>query len=110
VFIDEEAQPDAKWTMMDKKLLMSWKIMEHETCGSCGQPLWICRSDSNNLSFAVRTKTCYAKAAMDKWEESPAGKKTLEKPGITPYIEPTRYDESIPLPTRLDWYKQLEEE
>lgn len=109
-FMSNTAQPGEPWDKMDKKLLLAWTLLEQESCGECGQPLWVCRSDSNNLSFSVRTKTCYAKMAMDTWRDSTAGKKAMERPGVVPFVIPTRYDESIPLPTRTDWYKQLEEE
>lgn len=107
-FLQADAQPTEPWTTHDKKLLMAWTILQKETCGECGQPLWICRSSDNNLTFSVRKGMCYAKAAMEKWRESAAGKKT--KPGETPYTVPSRYNEELPLPTRSKWMEELQED
>lgn len=103
-----DSQPTDPWTIADKKLLMAWTILQKETCHECGNPLWICRSSDNNLSFSVRKGMCYAKLAMDKWRESKAGKNM--KDGETPYTVPVRYDEELPLPTRSEWIKEMQED
>lgn len=108
VFLQDDAQPTDAWTQEDKKLLMAWTILTKETCGECGQPLWICRSDNNNLTFSVRKGMCYSKLAMEKWKETNAGKNI--KAGEVPYVMPQRYDEEIPLPTRMDYLRQLSED
>lgn len=107
-FILPNAQPDEPWTMVDKKLLLAWTILQKETCGECGQPLWICRSSNNNITFSVRKGLCYAKLAMEKWQDSTAGKNI--KAGETPYTLPSRYDETKPWPTRTEWLQELQED
>lgn len=107
-FLLEEAQPTDPWTVYDKKLLLAWTILNKETCGECGQPLWVCRSNDNNLGFSVKKGLCYSKREMHKWKESQAGKNA--KDYESPYVVPTRYDESIPLPTRQSWLEELTEE
>jgi hypothetical protein len=107
-FLKDDSQPTDKWTDADKKLLMAWTILQKETCQECGQPLWICRSNNNNLTFSVRKGLCYAKLAMEKWKDTSAGKNT--KPGEVPYVLPSRYDETLPLPSRRDYLQQLAED
>lgn len=108
VFLQEDAQPTDPWTSYDKKLLLAWTILQKETCTECGQPLWICRSDNNNLTFSVRKDMCYAKLAMEKWRKSKAGENV--KPGEVPYTVPVQYDKTKPLPLRTEWLEQLQEE
>lgn len=107
-FMLDDAQPNEKWTVYDKKLLMAWTILDKETCTECGQPLWICRSSDSNLGFSVRKGLCYAKKAMHDWRESAEGKRAKE--WETPYTVPSRYDETTPLPTRRAWMEELAEE
>lgn len=107
-FLVKNAQPTEPWTQADKRLLMAWTILQKESCQECGQPIWICRSSNNNLTFSVRKGLCYAKLAMKKWSDSPAGKKMGD--GDVPYVIPKRYDEDIPLPSRRDYLAQLSED
>lgn len=108
VFLMERKQPSDPWTAIDKKLLTAWTVLQKETCGECGQPLWICRSNNNNLTFSVRKGMCYAKLAMEKWRDTPGGKEP--KKGEVPYVIPSRFDEDIPLPSRMDYLEQLAED
>lgn len=108
VFIIPDRQPTDGWSDADKKLALAWTILKKETCGKCGQPLWICRSNNKNLSFKIRTDICYASMALEKWQESSRGKKL--KKGESPYIVPSMYREDEKLPTRRDYQKQLEED
>lgn len=107
-FILKDAQPDEPWTEADKKLLLAWTILQKELCAECGNPLWICRSDDQNVSFSVRKGHCYAKAKVEAWRESPAGKNL--KKGEVPYVVATRYNEKKPFPSRSDYLAQLEED
>lgn len=96
-----------EWTKSDKKLAMAWTILQRETCRECGQPLWICRSDNKSLTFSIRTDTCYAKAALDKWGESKQGKNL--KKGEAPYVVPNMRSEE-PLPSRRSYLERLAED
>ena len=65
-----EGQPSAPWSSADKKLAIAWTILQHETCGTCGNPLWICRSDDKNLQFKSSKNTCYADAEYQKAQKA----------------------------------------
>lgn len=106
VLIYDERQPD-KWRPEDKKLAIAWTILQRETCKSCGQPMWLCRSDNRQLGFKVKTSVCYA----DKELNSKENKKRAEKlkPGETQYVVPYMYDDS-PLPSRQEYMAGLAED
>lgn len=105
--IVENAQPNDAWSNLDRKLALSWTIMQHETCQQCGQPLWICRSDNINLGFSVRTSVCYAKMQVEKWQETAKGKNIGK--GEYPYVVPRMLNDEE-LPSRADYIKQLNED
>ena len=102
-----DRQPEDGWSKADKKLAIAWTILEKETCRECGQPLWICRSSNKNLLFSVRTDLCYAKAELDKWQESTKAKKL--KRGEHPYIVAKMRDETEPMPSRRAYLEELAE-
>jgi hypothetical protein len=107
VMLIDERQPSEGWSSADKKLAVAWTILQRETCRECGQPLWICRSSNRQLQFSVRTDTCYATAAVKKWQNSSRGKKL--KDGEYPYVVPFTIDKS-PLPTRLEYLKEISDD
>lgn len=106
VMIYTDRQPD-EWRPEDKKLAMAYTILQRETCGICGQPLWICRSDNQQLGFKVKTSICYA----DKELNSKESKKRADKlkPGERQYVVPYMYNGSG-LPSRNEYYTALSEE
>lgn len=106
-FLNDDAQPTDPWTPQDKKLLMAWTILQKETCNECGQPIWICRSSNNNVTFAVRKGVCYSKMAMEKWTKD---RKDKPKPGETAYTIVSLIDETKPLPTRAEYLMELNED
>jgi len=107
------AQPTDPWTRGDFKLLEAYEILKKETCGNCGQPVWLCRHDDENLQWDVRFSTCSSEKATEAWVK--ANRKKGLKPGEKPYAVPfyLRYEEDgvTPiedydnLPTREDFYK-----
>jgi hypothetical protein len=99
--------PSEEWSREDKKLAMAWTSLKRETCGNCGQPLWICRSSNKNLTFAVRKATCYSKAEVEKFQNKKPAPKL--KPGEYVYTVPTMLDKS-PLPSRRDYLEELNDE
>ena len=105
-------QPSDEWDDFDKKLAVAAHILKKQTCPKCGQPLWICRSDNNNLDFVVRTAVCYSSKALEtarkKREKSNAKNKDL-KPGEFEYVEPVMLFDAK-MPTRDEWLKSLQEE
>jgi len=63
-------QPSEPWNAFDFMLVEALQILEDETCGKCGNPIWICRnSDATHLGFKIKTSVCYASAEMEKWQE-----------------------------------------
>jgi hypothetical protein len=98
-------QPDEPWTEFDFMLVEAFQMLQDETCGDCGNPIWICRNDkASNVGFKIKTSTCFAKAELEKWqerEEKAKGKK--KKYGQSPYVVPYTYDESQ-LPSRKSFY------
>lgn len=105
-FIYDNRQGD-KWTPEDKKLAIAWTILQRETCKTCGQPMWICRSDNRGLGFKVKTSVCFA----DKELNSSINKKRAEKlkPGEQQYVVPYMYDGSA-LPSRAEYMTSLADE
>jgi len=107
VFMFPDRQPTEPWTAGDKKLALAWTILERETCGQCGKPIWICRSSNKNLLFSVRTDICYASAEVQKFQDTRRGKNL--KKGEYPYVVPKMRHEGDPLPTRADYLKELDD-
>ena len=103
-------QPKEDWTELDFMLLEAMEILEEETCGQCGNPIWICRNESAaNVGFKIKTATCFAQAELDRWNEREEKKKSKQKRhGQYPYVVAYTYDESD-FPTRNSFYKDLAE-
>lgn len=102
-----EKQPSEEWSREDKKLAMAWTLLQHETCGYCAQPLWVCRTESSNVRFRTQKGVCFAKQAQDKYAESKQGKDL--KPGE--YLYTTAYtQDGSPLPSRREYLESLNED
>lgn len=107
-------QPTDPWTRGDFKLLEAYEIYKRETCQACGQPVWLCHNDDENLQWEVRSSVCRSERSVKKWVETNRKKDGL-LPGENPYAVPylLRYTEGeiAPeqdydnLPTREDYYK-----
>lgn len=90
-------------------------MLQDETCPKCGQPIWLCRSDSNNVAFKVQSDTCFAEKALKSVEDSKKDKKERAKPTerkewgkfyyTVPYVPPSVEGD---LPSRMDYYTSLE--
>lgn len=82
-------------------------MLQEETCGECGNPIWVCRNeDASWIGFKVKTTKCFAKAEMDKWREAQEKKSKKQAPGVIPYVVPFSYDDR-PMPSRMDFYASL---
>ena len=68
-------QPTEPWSSVDFALLHALQILEDETCGQCGNPIWLCRSADRELHFKVTQSTCYATKAIKEKEFSSMSKK-----------------------------------
>lgn len=90
-------------------------MLQDETCPRCGQPIWLCRSDSTNVAFKVASDTCFAEKALKATEDNRKDKKDRAKPAerkewgkfyyTVPYVPPTAEGD---LPSRMEYYKALE--
>jgi hypothetical protein len=102
-------QPSSEWTDLDFMLIEAMQILEDETCGQCGNPIWICRSESaSSVGFKIKVATCFAQAELDRWNEKEDKKKNKKRHGQYPYVTPFTYDNSE-MPSRMDFYKELAE-
>jgi len=99
-------QPTAKWTRYDFLLIEAYQVLQDETCPQCGQPVWLCRSDSPDINIKVRRSTCNVTAVMEKQRDKDQKNKSRQlKPGESyyPVIEPIFEDSE--LPSRADYYR-----
>ena len=100
--IDADKQPSDAWSSADKKLAIAWTVLQKETCGICGNPIWICRSDDSRLGFKPHKSMCYADAEHQKVSEKRQYKKL--RPGERLVVRPYMSDDS-PLPSRATYLR-----
>lgn len=106
-------QPDTPWEPFDFALVEAFRIMEKEKCGACGNPIWLCRSTSNNVTFRVETSMCYASRELERKKDAdrPKGEraKAADKKhwGKSYYTVPKTIVPDTELPTRKDYYESL---
>jgi hypothetical protein len=101
-------QPTEPWTQFDFMLIEAYQILQEETCGECGNPIWVCRNEEADwIGFKVQSTVCFAKEEMDKWKAIQEKKKNQKaKPGVINYPVAFSYDDR-PMPSRLHFYKSL---
>lgn len=90
-------------------------MLQDETCPRCGQPIWLCRSDSTNVAFKVQSDTCFAEKALKAFEDGKKPTKDRAKGPerkdwgkfyyTVPYVPPTVEGD---LPSRMDYYTAME--
>lgn len=112
-------QPSDPWEHGDFKLLEAYQILQDETCGSCGQPIWLCDYDNDSakegspvIGWEVNRRICRASAAIEKHRGSD---NYHAKPGESLYATPFTYvfnEDSVnkdyeKLPTRNDYLRSL---
>lgn len=107
-------QPTAQWLPFDFKLLEAYQMLQDETCPKCGHPIWLCRSDSNNIEFKVATAVCYADRAVQQYEDNQkkkdnkASASERSKFGQYVYTKPHRPPTANgPLPSRKEFYDEM---
>jgi hypothetical protein len=103
-------QPTDPWTSFDFILLEAYHTLQEETCGECGNPIWVCRNeDATNVGFKVKTSKCFAKAELERWQEKEDKKNSKKKSyGEYPYTVAYTYDGGD-LPTRNSYYRGMYE-
>ena len=108
-------QPTDPWTEYDFKILEAYQILQDETCPSCGNPTWLCRSESNRIGWKVKSTTCYATKELMKAENSRRPDKDREKDRkvisswgtshyAVPYVPPNLGGD---LPSRFEYFDSL---
>lgn len=105
-----EPDPHGEWTRMDYKLQDAFFTMDSEICTICNNPVWLCHSTDNRIDFKVQTRTCYAKAEIEDFENTEKGKKLDSGEYIIAVpIGLEDYDDGgfEPLPSRHEAYKQM---
>lgn len=110
-------QPTDPWVPMDFLLLEAYQTLQDEICQKCGHPVWLCRSNSGNVTFEVKTGTCYAEIALESYklrglkkDDKREALKNKKNWGVFTYTVPV-----VPpmiqgeLPTREEYYRDLAE-
>ena len=109
-------QPTKPWTELDFKLLEAYQQLQDEICPQCGQPVWLCRSNAQNIEWSVEETTCWASRAVEekKWKHdhkkgSPKKEDKAEWGRVlypVPRV-PNYLGETAVLPTREEFYRNV---
>lgn len=107
-------QPTDPWKKADFLLLEAYQILQDETCPTCGNPIWICRAEDDNIRFKMESSVCFADKTETEWRNQKdrnakrVGKKEAWEPapGEQWFPIPITQDGG-PLPTRFAYYKGL---
>lgn len=101
-------QPNAPWTEFDFKLLEAYQILQDETCPSCGNPIWVCRTENRDVRFKMQSSTCFADKEQENWEKQKKKVNKDWKPAAGEQWYPVPVTISGgPLPTREDYHREL---
>lgn len=87
---------------INRKLRAAWKVLQDETCSSCGTVAWHGRSDDSTIDFQTKETTCYGCATV---ENERSERKKID-PGTTLYPVAKVVD-ADELPSRSDWYERM---
>lgn len=110
-------QPNTAWEPFDFKLIEAYQIMQDETCPSCGQPVWLCRSDDERIEWKTGSTVCYATKALEesRWNRENSGKKKSQQSprdaknwGLSEYpVAFSPDNRGGVLPNRRDYFERL---
>lgn len=109
-------QPDEPWSKHDFLLLEAFQMLKNETCPKCGQPVWLCRSESNEFEWKIDSFVCQAERLLKtkEWKRTAKkGEKVDPKERAEwgkeyyAYPEPLRDAGFTELPTRAAFYDSL---
>lgn len=67
--------------------------------------MWHAYSEDQNIKFDIDEIKCEACVVLDEHND----KQKDKKPGVTPSIKTGTFFEEDDLPTRSDWFKELQE-
>lgn len=103
--------PGDPWTSFDFKLLEAYQILQDETCPSCGNPLWVCRSSDSSIRFKMQKSVCFAEKYEEEWKRQKSrrlGKGEQWQPGPGEHWYPVlNLPEGAPMPTRQAYIEEL---
>lgn len=107
-------QPTDPWNAYDFKLLEAYQILMDETCPQCGNPVWLCRSDSPNVGFRAYETVCHATKERLRREDSKkprnerASREERAEWGVTTSMVPHKPEYADgEMPTRFEYYESL---
>lgn len=108
-------QPNRDWESLDFKLLEAYQIMQDEQCPQCGNPIWLCRSDSADIEWTVQGSRCYATKRIEEHRDEKKKKDNKAKSderaewGVQYFpnarVVKPRAEAGAVLPTRSDFYE-----
>ena len=102
-------QPTKKWNNWDFALVEAFQTLEDEICKQCGNPVWLCRSNSNKFEFQVKEEICHATRKLEfvkdnkKKVKERASKEDRNNFGKFYYALPKLYPFEDKMPTRDDF-------
>lgn len=109
-------QPTDDWTPFDFMLIEAYQMLQDEICPKCGHPVWLCRSNSQNVAFRVTGAVCQAERSLREYEDQKksrdkrASKIDKQEWGVFYYTSPF-VPQNIEggLPTREQFYTEMAE-
>ena len=107
-------QPTKKWNNWDFALIEAFQILDDEICKQCGNPVWLCRSNSNKFEFQVKEEICYATQKLERVKDvkkkpkERASKEDRANFGKFYYTIPKLYPFEDEMPTRKDYIAEKE--
>ena len=102
-------QPTKKWNNWDFALIEAFQILDDEVCKQCGNPVWLCRSNSNKFEFRVKEEVCYASRKLEQVKDGKkktkdrAPKSDRDNFGKYYYAVPALYPFEDTMPTSADF-------
>lgn len=74
--------PNGAWTDYDYLLAEAIEVLDSEYCQMCGQPKWLCHTDSDEIQFRVYDDHCYATERIERIQKQNAEKKNYDGAGV----------------------------
>lgn len=114
-----QSQPTDPWKGVDFALLTALQIIEQETCGDCGNPIWHCDSRDRDLNMRVKSRVCSGSRALRAHQnknitdnkEKKNDRKKMSEWGVNYFVVPELHPqaERTELPGRMEYYKDKAE-
>jgi len=81
-FILRKKRVDGAWSEYDYLLAEALGVLESEYCPTCGQPLWLCHAESEEIQFKVRDEHCYASERIARQQQRNSENKGFDDAGV----------------------------